>query len=263
MFKLEAVESIYYHLLGIKKEFPKLNPIATGLMMAKVSLYGKEHHPIIEGYPLLKEGPFIATGNHFRESDIYKVGAVARRSHRLIRAVVKKGLVVKGFREAESYLRNLGEDALHENDYKALTAWVLKRIGVIAIPRDNPGINFIRQGQEVLKTQGLGIFLQPTRYADCILRNLEMGAAYFAKLNRNVPIYLMAFSGPPLGNDKITVFKPFTYANKEREYGRELSHAELTIIFADMLVTGLPENSQLDWATRWPKELKRLSSPKK
>lgn len=250
------IEQLYYRGLGVRKEFPNLNPIATALMMAKTAKYLRDHKPIIKGYSLPEDGPILVTGNHFQESDIYKATAVAWRSHRLIRSIARRSLIVKGAIESKEYLQSIGGDAEHEDDYDPLKAFVLRGLGIIDTLRDTPDVSVGRRGNAVLKShQILGVFFQPTRYKDCILRNLETGAAAFARLNPTVPVYPMAFSGPPHGVDRVTVLKPFTYAQKVAEHGRKLSPGELTTIIADMVVEALPQHSQDDWKIRREAEI--------
>lgn len=114
----------------------------------------------------------------------------------------------------------------------------------------------------VINSGGLeGIFFQAHRYEDCVLRNLEVGAAVLARRHPDLPIYLCAFSGPPYGNDSLRIFEPFTYNQKKIELGRQITAGELTIMFAEILVQGLPEFSQRDWETRREIELARLTAP--
>lgn len=254
-------EQLYYRGLGIRKEFPELNPFAALMFIGRARWYIAQNHTLIEGYPLPKKGPAIVTGNHFDESDIYKACEVSRRTGRIIRGIARKSLIIRGAIESEEYLQSLGGNANHENDYNPLTSFVLRGIGIIGALRDNPGLACVVRSHAVLNSgQILGIFLQPTRYEDCILRKLAMGAATFAKLYPDVPLYPMAFSGPPHGPDRVTVLKPFTYAEAVREHGRELDPAELTIMIADMISRALPESSQRDWETRREVEFTRLTA---
>lgn len=256
------IEQLYYRGLGVKKEFPELNPLAAGLMIAKSITHTKKHHSIIEGhFPL--DGPAIITGNHHREDDVYKICQAARiTAGRLpTRAVIRMSLIRRNSQESAEYLASIGNKQDCLNKYNPLRALVLRGVGVYGILRDNPGLSFVRWGNGILTTkQMLGIFLQPSRDEKCLLRNLQPGAAFFAKKHPDVSIYLFACSGPPDGPDKLTILDPITYAQQSAEMGRKPSIGEFTVILADKVATVLPEKSQLDWLTRRTIELTRLTS---
>lgn len=265
MFPIEQIEAIYYgKILGVRKEYPKLNPLAAGLLIWKSQSYVRKNNCVIEGYLLPSTGAAILTGNHHRESDIYKgVQAARLLAGRLgTRSVVKASLIHRNSRESKEYLESIGDKQDYINKYSMGRAFVLRGVGVIPILRDNPGHDFVRQGDGVLRShQIFGSFLQETRNDDCCLRNLQTGAAFFARRHPEVPVYPLAFSGPPDGRDKVTVLKPFTYA--EISSGKKLSVGELTIMIADMIASALPQRVQEDWKTRRIEEFQRLTSPKR
>lgn len=256
------IEQLYYRGLGVKKEFPELNPLAAGLMTAKSIIYTKKHHSIIEGgFPTA--GAAIFAGNHHSEADVYKICQASRITAGRLpsRAVVRMSLIRPNSQESAKYLASIGNKQDNLNKYNAFRAFVLKGIGVYGIMRDNPGLDFVRWGDAILKTdQMLGIFLQPSRDEECSLRNLQSGAAFFAKRHPDIPIYLFACSGSPAEPDKLTILEPITYAKKSKEVGRQLSLGEFTIIMADMVAAVLPKRSQLDWETRRETELTRLTA---
>lgn len=259
-----TVESLLYRKLGIRKEFPELNPIAITLIMTAAAKYTNDHQVIFDGYPLPKIGPAFITGNHFAESDIYKATEAGRRARRVIRPMARRSLIMRGEEaiESKAYLESIGAEDDYSEQFSLIRALLLKDV-VIDVRRDLHEMRVGRRANAVIRSgQLLGVFFQPHRYEDCILRNLETGPATLAKLNPEVPIYIMAFSGPPHGPDKVTTLKPFTYEEKETELGREISPEELTIIMADIAVTELPKSSQKDWETRREVELTRLTSKK-
>ncbi|TSC85752.1 MAG: hypothetical protein G01um10147_1096 [Microgenomates group bacterium Gr01-1014_7] len=258
MSLLEQVEQAYYHALGIRKEFPELNPIACGLMVAGSLLHAGKHHSIIKGHLLPASGAAILTGNHYQEGDIYEACLAARKAGRLVRTIVKKSLVVEGDYESEEYLRNIG-DKKNPLDYSPMKAFVMKGVGVIPIPRDNPGRGFATHCLRIMDSgQLLGIFLQPSRDEEGLLRNLQGGVALFAsaKKYRDVPVYPIAFS-----DDRAIVLEPFTYNQiRDQDYGRDITVAEFTIYIADRIAAALPKKVQDDWKTRRDKEFLRLST---
>lgn len=250
----------------VKKELTGLTLSAVpaiGLLTARSILHVKLHNTITDGYPLPRSGPFIATGNHFETSDTYKghyVGFVL--AGRLIRVFIKRSLVTKGAVESDEYLASLGETKeMAIKEYDPLKSFVIRGMGAIDLLRDGVGVEALRKGSlELTCDHGLAILLEPHRYSDCSLRNLQPGAAYIARKFPDVPVYPVAISGPPHGPDKITVIEPFTYNQIAKELGRNLSDGEFTVLMADRTATGLPESSQLDWQTRRETELVRLTS---
>ncbi len=265
----KLVEQAYCHKLGVRKEFvdpnPKAQAAATTLLVARTKFYVVTHRSILSGSPLPKEGAAIVTGNHQRKADSFKgLQHAINTARRLITPVVKLSLIKEGAIESMAYLESIGAQTEALGEYNPINAFVLRHTGAVGILRDNPGLSFVRTVDKGLKDQRLmAIYLQPTRNDDCILRNLQPGAAYFAKRHPDVPVFPVAFSGPPEEADRAIFMEPFTYAQKVAEYGREISEGELTIMIADSIVPGLPERSQIDWATRWSEELLRLNSQKK
>lgn len=285
MFKegLKRVEQTYYHALGIEEEFKNPDPaiipfaglkieyppavanvIAITLLRAKSKFYVWKHKSIIEGQENLpKEGSVILASNHQGEEDTYKISTAIMESGRVGCAVVKKGLVVKGFTESDSYLASIGaeEDSFH---YKPLNAFVMKRMGVIPVNREDPDyIEFMEMSNKVLRAGRQEIiFLQPHRYADCILRNLQVGAAILAKSYPNTQVILMASSNSPEEPDKLTILPGVTYNGIKKSLGRKtISAAELTIIFADMIAPDLPKPAYEDWRQETREtEFNRLTS---
>ncbi len=262
---LNPVETFYYEkFLGVRKEYSELNPLAVAIFLLTSTFHTVKHISILEGYPLPKSGAAILTGNHHRDADIYKGCILVRHTaHRLgTRAVVRKSLIDPESRESEEYLKKIGNKQDDLNKPNPMRAFVLRGLGVIPIPRDNPGHDFVKKIDEVLKSHQIsGLFLQETRNEDCLLRNLQTGAAFFARRHPDVPVYPLAFSGPPDGPDKVTALKPFTYA--EISNGEKISVGELTIMIADMIASALPQRVQKDWETRRPEEFQRLTPPKK
>ena len=247
----------------IKKEFQGFNPVAVGLLSADSMRYVRQHNTVLEGYHFPDKGPFIATGNHFNKYDARKAHYLSfMRDFRLLTVVVKRGLIQKDGIEPDDFLHALGEtreSAMAE--YNPLTAWVLRGMNVMGILRNKPGTEVYLKGRATLKGgRGWALFMQQHRQADCTLRDLQPGVAFFAQNFPDVAVYPMAFSGPPIeGIDRATVLKPFSYNELRKEYGRDLTIPELTIMIADMIATALPESSQIDWAHRWPDELDRLN----
>lgn len=261
---IERLEQSYYHALGIRKEFPELNPIAAGLLIAKSAIHIRKHHSIIEGYPLPMQGAAILTANHHREADTYKGVAIGRDVGRIIRPVLRKSLIYPNCEESAEFLLSIGDKQDKLNKYDPLRAFVLRGIGAIGLMRDNPGHDWIRTCKAALQAnQLLSVFLQFTRHEDGCLRELQGGAALLMKMHPKIPVYPVALSGLPDGPDKATVLKPFTCAEKEAEYDRELNPVELTMIIADKIAEALPERVQLDWQTRRKEELNRLTSSRR
>lgn len=258
-----SVETLYYRGLGIRKEFPELNPISAALMKTGANRHVVKHQCIIEGYPLPQEGTAIITGNHYSNKDpLIACYAGLSMTHRLIRTVVKKSLVVKGAYESADYLESIG-DKSEAADYNHLEAFIMRGIGVIPILRDDPASNvaMIRHCYQVLDTgQLLGVFLQASRDEEGLLRNLQIGAARIASKPkyRDIPIHAFAFS-----KDKATLVKPFTYNQLKNELERDIDVPELTIIIADRIAVALPQKVQEDWETRREVEFARLRTPKK
>ncbi len=266
------VEELYYRkVLGVEKEFADpnpfaatlLDPIAATLLVVKTKRYIREHQSVVEGCPLPKKGAAILTGNHHREGDSFKALVHAfNTAGRLISPVVRMSLVKEGAVESQEYLESIG--ALETNKYNPIYSFVLRHTGGIGLLRDNPDRNFVRKVHAGLRSGHLiGIYLQPHRYDDCFLRNLQTGAAYFAKKYPDIPVYPIAFSGPPDGPDKATFIEPYTYNQMRDKYGREISAEELTVMTADMIVSELPLASRIDWQVRRSVELDRLTASKK
>ena len=256
-------ETLVYRALGLKKESSEISPLSVAAITLKSMWHTWSHGTIIEGAPIPSEGPVIATGNHRKKSDIDKaVQAVRILGGRWIIPLIKKILTDEGAVESDEYLASIGttkEEAL--KDYKPLQARIIRGSGAISALRDTPSATVGRACLRVLnRNQVLGLFLQPHRYEDTTLQSLQDSAATLAQRKPDVPVSLFAMSGKPEApEDKVTVFPPVTYNQLRQEYGRDLTPAELTIIFADMIVTALPESSQIDWAHRWSEELTRLN----
>lgn len=260
---VELKEAYLQCTLGIRPDFPELNPLAATLLIANSWLHVLRHQSVIDGYPFPKKGPAIVTGNHQCIADNYKVCIAGVKSGRLIRAVAKKGLVVKGFSESEGFLKTIADETAF-TQYNPINAFVLRGEGVVPVDRENPDRKFLRDTDEVLRLGGiLGIYLQPHRYKDCFLRNLQVGAATIARKHPDIPIYPFVLSGPPYGKDKITILKPFTYNQKVKELDEKISVGEFTIMIADLIAQNQPLRVQEDWQTRREQELKRLTSSKK
>ncbi len=269
------VEELYYRkVLGVEKEFADpnplaatlLDPIAATLLVVKTRRYIRKHQSVVEGYPLPKKGAAIVTGNHHKEGDSFKALEHAiQTAGRLIDVAVKMSLVKKGAVESREYLESI--DAYEDDkddEYNPIYSFVLRHTGAIGLLRDNPDRNFVRKVHAGLRSGHLiGIYLQPHRYDDCFLRNLQTGAAYFAKKYPDIPVYPIAFSGPPDGPDKATFIEPYTYNQMRDKYGREISAEELTVMTADMIVSELPLASSIDWQVGRSVELDRLTASKK
>ena len=258
---MRFVEAPYYNLIGIRKEFDELNPVSALFMKIGAIGYTSQHHCVIEGYPLPKFGAAIVTGNHNEEANSYEAAVAGLRVRRLIRTVVKKSLVVRGAYESDEYLESIGEKK-NSLEYNPLKAFVMKGIGVIPILRHNPGVNFARICFKVLdSSQLLGMFMQDTRDEGGLLRNLKMGVAHLASMDRyrNTPIYEIAFS-----ETSATVLEPITYNQmlakiREDEPLRDvISSAEITINLADRLADTLPQRVQEHWKATRNIELARL-----
>lgn len=257
-------QDVYYkYVLGIRKEYSGLNPIAATLLIARSRLHATIHKSRIEGYAFPEDGPAIVTGHHIEEADNLKICIAAVNSGRLIRAVIKKGLVVEGFSESAEYLKSIEaeDDSL---DYRPLTAYVLKGEGAIAIDREKPTLSFLRETDAVLDAgEMLGIYIQGHRYKDGLLKHLQVGAAVIARRHPDVPIYPCAFNGYPYGEDRLTIVEPFTYNQKLRQLGREISVEEFTIIIADTINSARPYVFRQDWKTRRAEEFAKLTKSTK
>ncbi len=260
---IEQAEKGYYRALGIRKEFPELNPLAALLLVIKTKNYVRKHHPIIDGAPLPAIGGGILTGNHRDEGDIYKAlqAGIITAGRLTSRAVVKRSLVYRDSLESPEFLASLGNKTHELNDFNPIRAFVLLGTGVFPRLRDvPPDRDFIRQIDGLIDSGQLwGCYLQLTRYDDCLLRNLQIGAAWFARRHPDTPVYSLASSGPPDGPDRITVVKVGTYNEISAKHGRKVGVGELTIIYADMTAKFLPQRVQTDWLTRREIELSRLT----
>lgn len=254
------IETLYYRGVGIKKEFPELNPVAAALLRIGILWHTKKHHSVVEGYPLPREGTAIITGNHCSQADIYEAGLAGQKSGRLIRTVLKKSLIEKGAYESDEYLNRIG-DKKDSADYSPLSAFVMRGVGGIPILRDNPGINFARTCYQVLNSnQLLGIFLQGSRDEDGLLRNLEPGVAFLASKEKyhNVPIHPIAFS-----KDRALLLEPLTYNQLRDNLGREIDIPELTILITDRIAAALSTHVQAEWQEQRENELRRLIASKR
>lgn len=255
---MSFVENAFYHVVGIRKEFPELNPIAAVLMKAGANRHVAKNHCIIEGYPLPQAGAAILTGNHYSSKDpLIACYAGLSMAHRLTRTVAKKSLVVRGAYESAEYLESIG-DKSEAADYSRLEAFIMRGVGVIPILRDDPQSNIamIRQCYQILDTgQLLGVFLQASRDEEGLLRNLQIGAARIASRPkyRDIPIHAFAFS-----KDKTTLVEPFTYNQLKKELERDIDVPEFTIIIVDRIAVHLPKEVQEDWKTRREVEFARL-----
>lgn len=249
----------------IKREFPELNRVALGLLVATSMSHVRKNTSIIEGHALPSNGPAIVVGNHRAEDDNYKMTAVAVRTGRFIRPILKKGLVVKGFSESQAYLRSIeAEESLR---YKAVMAFVLRGVGAVPVDREHLDVNlFMRQTRQILKSsQMLGLFIQPHRYEDGSLRYLQQGAAILSMRHPNIPVFPFTSSKFPDGTDRLTIHKPFTYREKVQENkDRRLTPEELTVMIADMIAEGLPEEPKNHWLNEGRDlEIKRLAASRK
>ena len=254
----EPLERIYLQrVLGIRKEFPELRPVPPTLLGIGVLLHLMKHHSVVEGYPLPREGAGIMAGNHFLQSDSYEAALAGWKSGRLIHPVVKKSLVEKGAFESDEYLASIGDKG-DPAEYDPINAFVMTGIGAIPILRDNPGIAYIRACRKILDSdQLLGMFLQPSRDEKGFLRNLMPGVAYLASMKpyRDTPICLFAFS-----EEKAIGLKHITYNQLSNKLGKELSVAELTIIFADRIAQALPRRAQNNWKQVRKNEFRGLAA---
>lgn len=263
---IQPVVNLVFKLTGIRQEFPELDRQAALMMLGRSWWHVLRHHSILEGnFPTT--GAAILVGNHHRDGDVYKTFAAVSKTGRLIgRTVVRKSLVDPRPQAKESvkYLELIGDKQDEYNKFSPTRAYTLLGVGAIPILRDNPGIEFFKTCDQVLGTdQLLGIFLQPTRHKDCLLRNLQPGAAFLARLHPDVPVYPIAFSGSPDGRDRMVVLPPFTYSQLLKEFGKTIDTNELTILIADRIAEGLPRRVQIDWReTTRAAEITRLSSPR-
>lgn len=249
--------------LGVRREFPKLNRLALTLLVMKSLSHVRKHESIIDGFPLPTEGPFILTGNHRADDDNYKACVAGVRAGRLIRPILKKGLVVRGFQESQAYLQSI--EAEESLQYDTLMAFVLRGVGSTAIDREHlDATTFMKQTGQILRSQILGIFIQPHRYPDGGLRHLQLGPAILAMRHPTILIAPFTSSGTPDGVDKFTIHQPFTYREKVKEYGRKLSGEEFTMILADIIAGGLPERPRNIWLNGGRDlEIQRLASLRK
>lgn len=260
MFKegLKRAEQAYYHALEIE-EFSGLNPLAVGLLIIRSKKHARKHHSIIEGYPLPTTGAAIITANHHREADTYKGILAGLTVGRIIRPVLRKSLIYPNCEESAEFLASIGNKQDKLNKYSPLRAFVLKGIGAIGIPRDNPGHDWIRPSKKTLRDGLLlSAFLQLTRHEDGCLRDLQNGAAYLMKKHPDTSTYTIALSGSPDGPDKAVTSKPITYNEKKAEYGRDLEIDELTIILADIIAENFPERPRKHWLATREEEAERL-----
>ncbi len=254
----EGLERAYYHALGIE-EFTGLNPLAVGLLVLKSRKHAKENHTIIEGHPLPPTGAAIFTANHHREADTYKGILAGLTVGRIIRPILRKSLIYPNCEESAEFLASVGNKQDKLNKYSPLRAFVLRGIGAIGIPRDNPGHDWIRSSRKTLRDGLLlSAFLEFTRHEDGCLRDLQNGAAYLMKTHPDTPTYTIALSGPPDGPDKAVVSKPITYNGKKTEYGRDLEIYELTIILADIIAENFPIRPKKHWQATRGGETERL-----
>lgn len=254
---MNPIEAGYYRVIGVKKEFPELNPISAAFMKIGAEMYVRKHNVVIEGHPLPKDDAAIVTGNHIKSKDPHIAGKAGFMSGRLIRTVVKKSLVEKGAYESREYLESIGD---HEEraEYRFIEAFTMRGIGVIPVLRDTPASNIaaLRQSYKVLDTgQLLGLFIQDTRDEEGLLRRLQPGVAHVATRPkyRDIPIHAIAFE-----EDRTTLLEPFTYNQERDRLGRDIDIPELTVIIADRIAAALPQRVQNDWVDRREQELTRL-----
>lgn len=247
------------------EEARDINRLALFALTAKSVRYAREHQVVIDGEHFPETGPFVATGIHVGAPDALTGHLAAMRDHRVLRVVVKTGLTSRTT-ESEQYLTTLGTTKARElNEYRAIQAWVLRGMNTHPILRDSPDMEalFKRGRAEIEAGHPWAIFLQGHRQPDCVLRDLQLGPAYFAQ-KLDVPIYPIAFSRPPADEiDRVTILKPFTYKELREKHGRRLSLGEMTVMIADMIAPHLPKSSQQDWEQRRESELIRLTTSKK
>lgn len=237
-----------FNAIGFRQEFAELDRASAVLLYLGSRIHTLMHGSVIEG-SLPVKGPAIITSNHHRNADSYKGALAGAMVGRVIRTVIKLELVDPNYQESAEYLASI---QAHEDDgsadYNPRNAAVLKGIGAIAIPRSNPGFDFVKTSDQILRSNQLyGIFIQPTRHEDGLLGNLAEGAASFAIDHKDVPVVPMACSGPPDGPDKLVILPSFTYAQKKKELGRRIPAGELTIMIVDMIARGSPARVQEDW----------------
>lgn len=261
---IEGLGQIYYQMLGIRERPQNPNPavipfagtsielpssvanaVALTLMRATAEFNVWKHNSTIEGAENLpNNGPVILASNHQGGQDTNKIAGAVMRSGRVAQFVVKKGLVVEGFTESDSYLEKIG--ALGDNfKYERISAWVMRRMGVIPIDREHPDYKeFTEKSNEVLTTgRQEMMFLQPHRYADCKLINLQVGAAGLAIKYPDTPVVLMA-SSP----GKLIITPPESYNKIKADLQRKrINPIELTIIFGDKIAPNLPKTAYEDW----------------
>lgn len=244
-----SLENLKGRLNECRNELRDTNLAGVALLTAASLTHALTHQTVFDGHPLPRHGRFIVTGNHLSSHDALKGHALALKSGRLLRVVVKQSLIERGATESEEYLATLGDSIEKATaEYKPFTGFALRSMDVISILRDrvNNGLNPRINGDLALGL-GVAIFLQGHRHADNSLSNLEPGAAIIARKHPDVPIHPLAFSAPPFGVDRVSGIEPTTYNHLKQQYGRTLSLGEITIIIADMVATGLPEGARNIW----------------
>lgn len=251
-----SIESRYYQIIGIKKEYPELGWFGMGVLKLLTPLYVATHGVRAEGQ-LPQSGAAIVASNHRSAADIFLASKISFEAGRFIQCIQRESLLNLNIIEDPAVLRRTGkgEDDLAKMPYilRCLRAKILRDTGGIPVRRGSVSIETIKAGLRSLDEGNLlGIFLQETRVKEGDLRDLRDGAGFFAVQRPDIPIVPMGVSGPPNGSGLIRIGQPITLkeARMRDDYPKIEGIGRLpaaTIFIADRVAELLPENIQQRW----------------
>lgn len=227
--------------------------------------FDHKHLITVSGTPP-SEGPAIFVGNHRDKYDTIKLFKAMRTllpSGRIIRTYARHNLLDPGIKESEDVLRQIGErDEDLENELylkRLLSALVIRGIGAIGIRRRGVNTEALKTGTKLLKKGELvGGFISDTRSKDGTIRGVMNGMAFLARMNPNVPIYIVSTSGSPDGAETARIADTSLTFAKDSTGSTKEDLSKFTILLADNIAYLSPIRIRNAWQERRDLELQKL-----
>jgi 1-acyl-sn-glycerol-3-phosphate acyltransferase len=183
------------------------------------------------------DGPAIVVANHSSGLDPAMLTWLGERAGRSIRIAARDTLLHPEIEEEEEVLIRTGkkDDLLNTTPgwKRQAMAKVIELTGnPIPVHRGKPAPSFFKEVRQTLRSgQMFGIFLQETRSPQNDLSKAMNGAAYIARLNPEVPTYLVGITD--IAMTKETFFHPKAFISQPLSYSevnpdRQFSDEQVT-----------------------------------
>lgn len=251
-------ERIFYNLVGIRKESPRVKWYSVAVFEIYSKLDNLLHGTTIEGR-LPPEGPALVVSMHTRSWDMAKgYSMVKGTAHRLMQGIARESLLHPDIKESEEVLERTGkkQDFFHHAPrfVKEIVAFFLRGIDAIGVPRGAQTLSALRPTIRtcvvaLVDKRIVGIFIQETRVKENDLRDLMNGPAFLARLNPDIPVYPVAIYSKKRPH-KISIGQSFT-ANEAMVHPNFRSDLDqtiaLTLFIADKIADIAEEEVKIDW----------------